>query len=305
MTESYPKTRSRDGRAVDIIPVSKVHVLNPRSRNKKQHQEIIDSIQAVGLKRPITVRRRAENGEERFDLICGQGRLEAFEQLGQEYIPAFVVEANEDESLVMSLVENIARRQHRPIDLMAEVGALHSRGYSDSEIAQKIGMSASWVYMVVNLLERGEQRLVAAVETGLIPLTLAIDISRAQSAESQQLLLEAFETGKIRGKKVGQVRRLLDQRMKRHKGVADTGFSRKNPAKRLSSTDLMRLYESETHRQRILVKKSDFTQARLLFLVVALRDVLSDEGFCTLLKAEGLSTLPKVLASRIGGEVIL
>ena len=216
-----------------------------------------------------------------------------------------MVEADEDESLVMSLVENIARRQHRPIDLMMEVGALHGRGYSDMDIAQKIGMSANWVYMVVNLLERGEQRLVAAVETGLIPLTLAIDISRAQSAESQQLLLEAFEAGKIRGKKVGQVRRLLDQRMKRHKGVSDSGFSRKNPAKRLSSADLMRLYESETQRQRILVKKSDYTQARLLFLVVALRDVLNDEGFCTLLKAEGLSALPKVLASRIGDKAFL
>jgi ParB family chromosome partitioning protein len=302
MMRVHPDAASADGRKVDLIPLANVQVLNPRSRNKKQHQEIIDSIKAVGLKRPITVRRGVSSGEDRFELICGQGRLEAFVELGQDHIPAFVVEADEDESLVMSLVENIARRQHRPIDLMAEVGALHTRGYSDSDIAQKIGMSANWVYMVVSLLERGEQRLVAAVETGLIPISLAIEISRAQSSESQRLLLEAFETGKIRGKKVGQVRRLLDQRMKRHKGVSDTGFSRKNPAKRLSATDLMRLYESETQRQRILVKKSDFTQARLLFLVVALKDILSDEGFCAHLKAEGLSKLPKVLASRIGGD---
>ena len=79
--EGFPVTAPRDGRAVALVPVARVQVLNPRSRNKKQHQEIIDSIQAVGLKRPITVRRRIEDGEERFDLICGQGRLEAFDLL--------------------------------------------------------------------------------------------------------------------------------------------------------------------------------------------------------------------------------
>ena len=66
--------------------------------------------------------------------------------------------------------------------------------------------------------------------------------------------------------------------------------------------DLMRLYQGEAEKQRILVKKSDFTQARLLFLVEALKDLMSDEGFTTLLRAEGLTTLPRVLAARVGGE---
>jgi ParB family chromosome partitioning protein len=65
----------------------------------------------------------------------------------------------------------------------------------------------------------------------------------------------------------------------------------------------MRLYQGEAEKQRILVKKSDFTQARLLFLVEALKDLMSDEGFTTLLRAEGLTTLPRVLAARVGGEL--
>jgi ParB family chromosome partitioning protein len=55
-----------------------------------------------------------------------------------------VIEASESECLVMSLVENIARRTPRPIDLMKEIGALRSRGYNDAEIAEKIGVGASW-----------------------------------------------------------------------------------------------------------------------------------------------------------------
>ena len=48
------------------------------------HREIIENIEAVGLKRPITVsRRKSAAGEDRYDLICGQGRMEAFQALGE------------------------------------------------------------------------------------------------------------------------------------------------------------------------------------------------------------------------------
>src|SRR3546814_4323751 len=75
----------------------------------------------------------------------GEGRLEAFRMLGEAEIPAVVIDADEADCLVMSLIENIARRPHRPIDLMAEIGNLAKRGYSDAEIAEKIGCSRGWV----------------------------------------------------------------------------------------------------------------------------------------------------------------
>lgn len=73
----------------------------------------------------------------------------------------------------MSLVENCARRQHRPTDLMREIGTLRERGYNDRQIGNKIGVSPDYVGMIAGLLERGEERLVTAVETGLLPLNLA------------------------------------------------------------------------------------------------------------------------------------
>jgi ParB family transcriptional regulator, chromosome partitioning protein len=291
----------QDTRPIAMIPIDRIHVLNPRSRDKKRHREIVENIEAVGLKRPVTVRRAVVAGEARFDLVCGEGRLEAFRMLGEREIPAVVIDAAEDDCLIMSLVENIARRQHRPIDLMNEVGTLHRRGYTDGQIAQKIGCTASWVNMVVQLIERGEERLLSAVETGLIPISLAVEIARAETTDAQNTLFDAFEAGKLKGKKISQVRRLLDQRMRRAKGVGHAALGRKTPSKRMSPADLMRLYQGEAEKQRILVKKSDFTQARLLFLVEALKDLMSDEGFTTLLRAEGLTTLPRVLAARAGG----
>ena len=48
-----------------------------------------------------------------------------------------------------------------------------------------------------------------------------------------------------------------------------------------------------------MVKKAEITQQRLLFVVSAMRELLADENFTTLLRAEGLDTLPKYLAERI------
>lgn len=287
---------------IEMIPISRITVLNPRARNKRQHRDIVNNIEAIGLKRPITVSRRDGPGGPRYDLVCGEGRLEAFQMLGQSEIPAVVIEASEDKCLVMSLVENIARRLPRPIDLMREISALRARGYTDAAIAEKIGIGSSWVNMVVTLLERGEERLVAAVETGLVPITLAMEISRAETEEAQNLLLDAYEAGQLRGKKLAAVRRMLDLRMRAQgKGLPAGRLGRKGTGRRMTAHDLMQVYQREAEKQRLLVKKSDFTQTRLLFIVEALKDLLADEGFLNLLRAEGLETMPRALAKRISG----
>lgn len=297
MTVTRPQT-------IEMIPISRITVLNPRARNKRQHREIVNNIETIGLKRPITVSKHDGPGGTRYDLVCGEGRLEAFQMLGQTEIPAVVIEASESECLVMSLVENIARRVQRPIDVMNEIGALRKRGYTEAEISRKIGITSGWVSMIVTLLERGEERLLSAVETGLIPISLAMEISRAESEEAQNLLLEAYETGKLRGKKLASVRRLLDLRMRgRSKSISAGKFGRKGSTRKLTASDLMQVYQREAEKQRLLVKKSDFTQTRLLFIVEAIKDLLTDDGFLILLRAEGLETMPRALAMRIAGEV--
>ncbi|WP_029557417.1 plasmid partitioning protein RepB C-terminal domain-containing protein [Xanthobacter sp. 91] len=287
---------------VEMISIARINILNPRARNKRTHREIVDNIEAIGLKRPITVSRRPGPGTARYDLVCGEGRLEAFRMLGETKIPAIVIDAPESDCFVMSLVENVARRQHRPIDLMHEIGSLHKRGYSDAEVAQKIGVTPSWVNMIATLLENGEERLVAAVETGLVPISFAVDIARAEHTEVQNVLMDAYAAGTIKGKKLSTVRRMLDQRMKRSKTVRDNGLGIKNPPRKITAADLMRLYQREAEKQRLLVKKSDYAQAKLLFIVESLKELLLDDGFTTLLRAERLDTMPRALTARIKGR---
>jgi ParB family transcriptional regulator, chromosome partitioning protein len=297
------RDKERDPK-VEMIPIDQVNVLNPRVRNKNQHREIIDNIAEIGLKRPITVSRRPTDGRAMYELVCGQGRLEAFQALGEVRIPAIVIEVPESDCLLMSLVENIARCKHRPMDLMREIGNLHKRGYSDAEIAEKIGVTQSWVAMILTLLERGEERLIAAVESGLIPISLAISIARASDAEIQNVLTDAYSSGQLKGRKLTAVRRLLERRAKHSKAAREPTLGRRNPARKVTVADLMRIYQREAEKQRLLVKKSDYTQTKLLFLVEAIKDLIADERFIMILRAERLDTMPRALTARIGGEKI-
>ena len=64
----------------------------------------------------------------------------------------------------------------------------------------------------------------------------------------------------------------------------------------------MRAYEREADRQRLMIKKAEIAQNRLLFIVEAMRQLLADENFMTLLRAEGLATMPRTLADLIAAR---
>ena len=120
------------------VEINKIFVLNPRERNKQIAKEIRQNIEDVGLKRPITISKKAvpQDGYE-YDLVCGQGRLEAYMAKNQTTIPAIIVDANEEDSLIMSLVENIARKNYQPYELFKNVKQLRDNGYNANEIAEK------------------------------------------------------------------------------------------------------------------------------------------------------------------------
>ena len=293
MAKSAEETHATE---VTLVPTDSIRVLNPRVRNPRTFADMVENIAKIGLKRPITVTRRAETEPPEYDLVCGQGRLEAFIQLKQKAIPAIVIDADESDCLVMSLVENCARRQHRPIDLMREIGTLRERGYNDRQIGDKIGVSPDYVGMIAGLLERGEERLVTAVETGLLPLNLAIDRSKTDAEGAQRALMDAYTQKKLRGKKLAAARRLIEQREARGKKIHPKQYGRDGRNRRpLTSEALVRAYQKEADRQKLLIKKAELTQGRLLFLCQAFRSLLEDDHFVTLLRAEGLETMPSYL----------
>jgi ParB family chromosome partitioning protein len=289
---------SEMGPLVQMIGINEINVLNPRSRNKVAFQSIVSNISNLGLKRPITVSRRAETSDgKRYDLVCGQGRLEAFVALGQTEIPAIVKQATREDCFLMSLVENVARRQHRPIELLREISNLRARGYSTIEIAKKIDIHKSYVAGITHLLNSGEERLIHAVEKGKIPLSVAMQIANSDEDGIQQALCQAYEEKSLRGRKLLTVRRIIDLRKTNGKRL-NQGVRRKTDRVH-SAEGLVRVYRQEADRQKLLVKKSQLAEHRLLFIISALKKLFLDENLTTLLRAEGLDTMPAFLAEKV------
>lgn len=281
---------------VELIPVDRISVVKPRVRNQKVFKEIVSNISQIGLKRPITVTKRADSDGPRYDLVCGQGRLEAYQALGQAEIPALIIDAGSEDSAVMSLVENFARRQHRAIDLLHDIQGLKQRGYDEAEIARKTGLTLEYVKGIIGLLENGEHRLLRAVESGHVPISVAIEIAQSDDAEVQTILQQAYENKLLRGRKLLLAKKLIEQRRRRGKGFKVGGQPRPQT---LSPTALVRAYREGVDRKRILIRKANATRDCLIFITEAMRKLFAEEYFITLLRAEGLDTLPQNLANRI------
>jgi ParB family chromosome partitioning protein len=146
----------RNGMTVQMIPIGQINVVNPRTRGQVKFKVFVNNIAKLGLKRPITVApRKSRDGEAKYDLACGQGRLEAYRALGQSEVPAIVIEANREDLLLMSLVENLARRRHTSIELAEEIRAMRERGYKYSEIARKTDLVTGYVRDIDRLLKKG------------------------------------------------------------------------------------------------------------------------------------------------------
>ncbi|MES0881791.1 ParB/RepB/Spo0J family partition protein [Roseibium sp. SCP14] len=280
---------------IELIPIDRVSILNPRARNKKIFREIVSSIQEVGLKRPITVTRRDGAEGPGFELVCGQGRLEAFLELGQSEIPAIIIEADTQTSLVKSLVENCARRQHQAIDLVRDIEGMKVRGYSEVEIGRKTGLSVEYVKGIGKLLQQGEQRLLRSVEAGHIPISVAVEIADADDDGIQNALQNAYEKNILRGRKLLIAKKVVESRHRRGKGMLGSNKKKKD----VTSETLVRAYQEDTDRKKLLIRKADATRNRLIFIAHAIRELLLDEEFVEVLKMEKLDTVPKKLAARM------
>ena len=286
--------------AVRLIPIDQIEVLNSRDRNTKIFEEIVGNIKSIGLKKPITVTlREGLNGAPAYILVCGEGRLNAFRLLGETHIPALVVAVSEEDAFIMSLAENIARRQYRPLEILADIESLRQRNYGPEAIAQKTGLSAQYVNNIIFLLERGEERLIEAVQKGQIPLTTALEIAKAGEANKElgSVLQQAYESGQLRGRQLVEARRLVERREALRSAASCGPESKFAPP--VSQYSLVRTYQREVARKKKMVIKAEFSQNKLLFVIEALRTLFLDENFVNLLRAEGLGSLPAPLAGRI------
>ena len=281
---------------IEMIPVTQIRVANPRVRNRAVWLAIVASIRAVGLKKPISVSRRAEPDADGnfFDLICGQGRLEAFIELKEEFIPAIISEASEADQHLMSLVENITRRPPSNKAIFYEIRSLLERGYAPQTIAGKLGLTKSYVSGVIHLVTHGESKLIEKVESGALPITVAVAIANGNDAAVQTVLADGYANGEFRGPRLKAIRKLLKQRQEGASSKAEAPSP-----KALTGPALVKIYKDRILEQQKLVARADRIREELLVVASAMRSLFADEDFRTVLKAENLLDMPEQLQNRM------
>ena len=284
---------------VKMIPLDQIHILNSRHRDAKKFVMIVQSIKNQGLKKPIQVSLRgADEGEgPKYDLVCGQGRIEAFQALGYNEIPAVVVQISKEDRLLRSLAENMARRNPAPIEMLAEIDRLKKEGLTLHQISARIDVDITTIHGLLSLKKAGETRLLDAALNGRIPVGVAVEIARTEGIEMQREMLKACENRQLTQNARRMIRRLMDRR--RLIGKQRGTGPRTAKENRTSADSLVNAYRRESQKQRLMVKKARVCEAKLMFLVTALRRLMADEHFVTLLRAEKLATMPKDIWSRV------
>lgn len=136
-----------------FVPVDHIRA-NPNQPRKNFDEDKLDelgsSIKKHGLIQPITVR---YIGEKRFELISGERRLRAAKMAGVKEIPAYIREANDEQSMAFALIENIQREELNPLEVaMGYKRLLEEFDYTQAEVAERVGKNRTTVTNMLRLL---------------------------------------------------------------------------------------------------------------------------------------------------------
>jgi ParB family chromosome partitioning protein len=120
-------------------------------------------VRAQGVVQPVVLR---PLGEGRYELVAGERRWRAAARAGLATVPALVRETDDRESLLLALVENVARDDLSAVEEARAYAALQDEfGLSLGEVAERVGRSKPSVSNRLRLLDLPDDVL-ALVEDG-------------------------------------------------------------------------------------------------------------------------------------------
>ncbi|HEU4448726.1 MAG TPA: ParB/RepB/Spo0J family partition protein [Gaiellaceae bacterium] len=136
------------------LPVGSIRANARQPRRRLDHEridELAGSIRAQGLVQPVVVRPAADGG---YELVAGERRWRAARVAGLATIPALVRETDDRDSLLLALVENVAREDLTPVEEARAYAALMDEfGLSLGEVGEHVGRSKPTVSNRLRLLE--------------------------------------------------------------------------------------------------------------------------------------------------------
>jgi ParB family transcriptional regulator, chromosome partitioning protein len=144
----------KEGQELAELPVDQIHP-NPRQPRRRFEPDaatgLASSIRMQGLLQPVVVRPRAAGG---WELIAGERRWRAAKEAGLGALPALVRDADDRDTLLLSLVENVAREQLSPVEeARAYALLLDEFGLTLGDVAERVGKAKPTISNRVRLLD--------------------------------------------------------------------------------------------------------------------------------------------------------
>lgn len=139
-------------------------------------QTLMQDMQEVGLIEPIVVRRRGD----RYEIVAGHRRSRAARLLGWGTIEAKIIDATDEETLSMRLIENLSRHEVDPVDEAIYIGEIaQTHKMEPREIAEKLHRSEDWVLKRLEVFHMPDY-LQDALKYKQIPLGAALWLNKIQ-----------------------------------------------------------------------------------------------------------------------------
>jgi len=260
--------RSARERRTAQIPIDKIAIPNPRKRDEERFKKMVRSISELGLYKPICVNERNFKKTGEYDLVCGEGRLEAYRQTGMTHIDAEIIDVDEEKALLMGLAENLTRTKKDIIDLAKRILKMHEHGMSYADLAKITGKSTLTMRNYIELMQKGEERLIRGVEDERFTMDFALKVIQCPGSEVQNFLLDEYENGKITTRDLEYIRKILKER--EAKGLSNTDMTYKK---------LNTIIREETKKQKLLYAQRKVKRNDAICLMECLKSLWEDEKF--------------------------
>ncbi len=211
--------------------------LQPRItfREDESFQELIKSIQEKGIIQPIVVRKISEG---LYECIAGERRLRAAKKLGLKTIPVIIKELSDEEALLISIMENLQRKDLNPLEVaLAYKNLMEKFGYTQEEIADKVGKDRATVANFLRLL-----KLPKEIQEDLLKERLSVGHAKALlSLPTEELQLKARAIILEKGLSVRETEKLVEKLKKEHEEEPIKKSKEEDPDLCLLSEELSKL----------------------------------------------------------------
>ena len=168
--------------------------------SEEKIQELAQSIKENGLIQPIIVRKSPVLG---YEILAGERRYRASIAAGLSEVPVIVKQLSDQDMMLHSIIENLQRENLNPIEEAKAYQSLIDKGFTHSEIAEKMGKSRPYITNLVRLLGL-PKHILTEVESGKLSQAHARLLIQL-SSDKQDKLLNRIQTENLSVRQVEQI----------------------------------------------------------------------------------------------------